>query len=302
MQYVKFFLIPPLQKWINNVILKRGVTTLICRCDTEASFLFLDLALEIFKKCCCGQKLLPLNNQRDFVLLYDGESTAMKKQMQKTSGSVARFNPNNTCKTYKSTLIATPAWKSTNMGAKCPINGITTEPPAKRLATSTVSVWSNTSPLSQQPIELPYRPLGGAAVTKKTRIPRIQETNQLRPHQPKPARARVELHLSKCTWHEPVTSNLNVPPHVLPVRSAIRSLSTPSLSKASHSTQGVGAQSMPIDNRDHISCNLKTSKINFAHVDKREPKEKDGWWKLTTQCLKIFILKVFSEDSLSDLQ
>ncbi|XP_056589646.1 protein polyglycylase TTLL10 isoform X2 [Triplophysa dalaica] len=234
----------------------------------------LDLALEIFKKCCCGQKLLPLNNQRDFVLLYDGESMAMKKQIQKTSGSVARFNPNNTCKTYKSTLIATPAWKSTNMGGKCPISGITTEPPAKRLATSTVSVWSNTSPLSQQPIELPYRPLGGAAVTKKARIPRTQETNQLRPHQPKPARARVELHLSKCTWHEPVTSNLNVPPHVLPVRSAIRSLSTPSLSKAS--TQGVGAQSMLIDNRDHISCNLKTSKIHFAHVDKREPKEKDG--------------------------
>ncbi|KAA0707086.1 Protein polyglycylase TTLL10 [Triplophysa tibetana] len=236
----------------------------------------LDLALEIFKKCCCGQKLLPLNNQRDFVLLYDGESMAMKKQMQKTSGSVASFNPNNTCKTYKSTFIATPGWKSTNRGAKCPISGVTTEPPAKRLATSTVSVWSNTSPLSQQPIELSYKPLGGAAVTKKTRFPRTQETNQLRLHQPKSVHARVELHLSKCTWHEPVTSKLNVPPHVLPVRSAIRSLSTPSLSKASHSTHGVGAQSMLIDNRDHISSNLKTSKIYFAHVDKREPKEKDG--------------------------
>ncbi|XP_057176089.1 protein polyglycylase TTLL10 isoform X1 [Triplophysa rosa] len=236
----------------------------------------LDLALEIFKKCCCGQKLLPLNHQRDFLLLYDGESMAMKKQMQKTSGSLANFNPKNTNKTYKSALIATPTWKSTNRCAKCPISGVTTEPPAKRPATSTVSVWSNTSPPSQQPIELPHKPSGGAAVTQKTRIPRTQETNQLRPHQPKPVRARVELHLSKCTWHEPATSNLNVPPRMLPVRSAIRSLSTPFPSKASNSTQGVGAQSTQMDNRDHISCNLKTSKIHFAHVDKREPKEKDG--------------------------
>lgn len=197
-----------------------------------------------------------------------------RKQLQKSSGS--NFNPkNNINNTHKSVLIATQTWKSTNRGIKCPISGATAEPPAKRPATSTVSVWSNTSPLSQQqPVELPHKPSGGAAVTHKTRIPRAQETNQLRPHQSKPVRARVELHLSKCTWQEPATSN--VPSRVLPVRSAIRSLSTPALSKASNSTQRLGAQSQQMDNRDHIRCNLKTSKVHFAHVDKREPKEKDG--------------------------
>lgn len=233
----------------------------------------LDMALEIFKKCCCGLKLLPLNNQRDFVLLYNGESMAMRKQMQKTSGSGSEFNPksssthNTTNKTHKSALTPAPTWKSTNRGIRCPIRGATTEPPAKRPATSNVSVWSNTSPLSQQPVELPHKPSGGAAVTQKTRISRAQETNQLRPHQPKPVRARVALHISKCTWQEPASSNLNVPARMLPIRSAIRSVSTPALSKSSNSTQRLGAQSQQMDNRDHISCNLKTSKIHLAHVE-----------------------------------
>uniref|UniRef100_A0A673MA12 Protein polyglycylase TTLL10-like n=1 Tax=Sinocyclocheilus rhinocerous TaxID=307959 RepID=A0A673MA12_9TELE len=38
----------------------------------------LDLTLEIFQKSCCGLKLLPLNSQRNFLLLYSGETKPLE--------------------------------------------------------------------------------------------------------------------------------------------------------------------------------------------------------------------------------
>ncbi|XP_066529116.1 protein polyglycylase TTLL10 [Hoplias malabaricus] len=50
----------------------------------------LDLVIEIFNKCRCGLKLLPLTSQRDFVLLYYGESLSKSftKQRSRTAGPI----------------------------------------------------------------------------------------------------------------------------------------------------------------------------------------------------------------------
>lgn len=97
-----------------------------------------------------------------------------------------------------------------------------------------------------------------ATLSQKPLTSKAQETNQPRPYQPRPVRARVELQLSKCTWQQPaVVSNLKVPPQ--PVRSAIRSLSTPALSKDLNPTQRLGAQGRQTDKMMHVSGNLKMS-------------------------------------------
>lgn len=234
----------------------------------------LDLAFEIFNKCCCGSKLLPLNSQRDFVLLHDGESTAVGKQRHKTTGPLLNLNSkgssthNNANKTHTSaaTTTTTPTWKSSNRFTKCPINRATKETPAKRPPPA--YGWPNISQPSQQPVELPC---GGSAVTQKIPISRDQETNQLRLHQPKPV--RVELHLSKCTWQEPAEISSGSA-CLMSMKSAIRSLSTPALSNGLNSTLRLGAQGRQMDNMAHVSCNLKTSKIHLAQMDKEESKEK----------------------------
>ncbi|XP_055044893.2 protein polyglycylase TTLL10 [Misgurnus anguillicaudatus] len=232
----------------------------------------LDLVFEIFNKCCCGSKLLPLNSQRDFVLLHDGESTAVGKQRHKTTGPLLNLNSkgssthNNANKTHTSAATTTPTWKSSNRFTKCSVNRATKETPAKR--PPPVYGWPNISQPSQQPVELLC---GGAAVKEKISISRDQETNQLRLPQPKPV--RVELHLSKCTWQEPAEISSG-PACLMSMKSAIRSLSTPALSNGLNSTLRLGAQGRQMDNTDHVSCNPKTSKIHLAQMNKKESKEK----------------------------
>ncbi|RXN26876.1 inactive polyglycylase TTLL10 [Labeo rohita] len=232
----------------------------------------LDLALEIFSKSCCGLKLLPLNSQRDFLLLYSGETVAITKQRHKTSGPSTNINSN------KTVAIATQTGKSTNRASRYSETQAKCSVPSTGVLSS--SALSNTTPPSQQPVELSLKqpsPLSQKPLTSKS-----QETNQPRPHQLKPVRPRVELQLSKCTWQQPaVISNLNMPPQ--PVRSAIWSLSTPALSKGSNSTQRLGAQGRQTDKMEHMSCNLKTSKIHLAEpyslhtvgTEMKEAKEKE---------------------------
>ncbi|KAI2649750.1 Protein polyglycylase TTLL10 [Labeo rohita] len=231
-----------------------------------------DLALEIFSKSCCGLKLLPLNSQRDFLLLYSGETVAITKQRHKTSGPSTNINSN------KTVAIATQTGKSTNRASRYSETQAKCSVPSTGVLSS--SALSNTTPPSQQPVELSLKqpsPLSQKPLTSKS-----QETNQPRPHQLKPVRPRVELQLSKCTWQQPaVISNLNMPPQ--PVRSAIWSLSTPALSKGSNSTQRLGAQGRQTDKMEHMSCNLKTSKIHLAEpyslhtvgTEMKEAKEKE---------------------------
>uniref|UniRef100_A0A8C2BQU0 Inactive polyglycylase TTLL10 n=1 Tax=Cyprinus carpio TaxID=7962 RepID=A0A8C2BQU0_CYPCA len=222
----------------------------------------LDLTLEIFHKSCCGLKLLPLNSQRHFLLLYSGETLTITKQRHKTTGAFSTLHPKSSSThidTNKTVAIASQTGKSTGRPSKY------SETQTKCLIPSTTvlssSALSNTIPPSQQPVELPMKQ--PSPISQKPLTSRAQETNQLRPHQPKPVRSRVVLQLSKCTWQHPaVISNLNVPPQ--PVRSAIRSLSSPALSKGSKSTQRLGAQGHQTDRMEHMSCNLKTSKIHLA--------------------------------------
>ncbi|XP_058619406.1 protein polyglycylase TTLL10 isoform X2 [Onychostoma macrolepis] len=240
----------------------------------------LDVTLEIFNKSCCGQKLLPLNSQRDFLLLYSGETVAITKQRHKTTGLFSTLHPKSSSthiNANKTLANATQIGKSTNRASKY------SETQAKCLGPSTVvlssSALSNTIP-SQQTVELPVK--APSPIFQKPLISKAQETNQPRPHQSKPLRSRVELQLSKCSWQHPVViSNLNVPPQ--PVRSAIRSLSTPALSKGSNTTQRLGVQGRQTDKMEHMSCNLKTSKIHLAEpyslhtvgTEMKENKEKE---------------------------
>lgn len=247
-----------------------------------------DLTLEIFNKSCCGLKLLPLISQRDFLLLYSGETVAITKQRHKTTGPFSTLHLKSSSthmNTNKTVANATQTEKSTNRAskysetqAKCPV-------PSTTILSS--FALSNTIPPSQQTVELPMKE--PSPISQKPLISKAQETNQPRPHQSKPQRSRVELQLSKCTWQHPaVISNLNVPPQ--PVRSAIRSLSTPALSKGSNTTQRLGAQGRQTDKMEHMSCNLKTSKIHLAEPcslhtvggtemkgNKEKEQEDDGW-------------------------
>ncbi|KAL0158245.1 hypothetical protein M9458_046321, partial [Cirrhinus mrigala] len=210
-----------------------------------------------------------------------GETVAITKQRHKTTGPISTLHPKASSthiNSNKTVTNATQTGKSTNRAGKYSENQAKCSVPSTSVPSS--CALSNTTPPSQQPVELPLKqpsPLSQKPLTSKP-----QETNQPRPHQPKTVRSRVELQLSKCTWQEPaVISNLNVPPQLM--RSAIRSLSTPALNKGSNSTQRLGAQGRQTDKMQHMSCNLKTSKIHLAEpyslhtvgTEMKEAKEKE---------------------------
>ncbi len=206
---------------------------------------------------------------------------AITKQRHKTTGPLSTLHLKSSSahiNTNKTGANATQTGKSTNRAskysetqAKCPV-------PSTAFLSS--SALSSTIPPSQQTVELPLKE--PSPISQKPLISKAQETNQPRPHQSKPQRSRVVLQLSKCTWQHPAAiSNLNVPPQ--PVRCAIRSLSTPALSKGSNTTQRLGAQGRQTDKMEHMSCNLKTSKIHLAEpcslhtvgTETKENKEKE---------------------------
>ncbi|KAK3547254.1 hypothetical protein QTP86_017805 [Hemibagrus guttatus] len=60
----------------------------IMSCTVLHSSCFSDLTLEIFNKCRCGLKLLPLSCQKDFVLLHCGDTVGVlvTKQRSRTAG------------------------------------------------------------------------------------------------------------------------------------------------------------------------------------------------------------------------
>ncbi|XP_043079923.1 protein polyglycylase TTLL10 isoform X2 [Puntigrus tetrazona] len=168
----------------------------------------LDLTLEIFSKSCCGLKMLPLNSQRDFLLLYSSETVTITKQRHKTTWPFSTLHPKSSSthiNTNKTAANATQTGKSTNRTRKY------SETQAKYPVSSTTvlssSTLSNTIPPSLQTVGLPVKE------TQKLLISKGQETNQPRPRQSKPLRSRVELQLSKCTWQHPAAvSSLTVPP------------------------------------------------------------------------------------------
>uniref|UniRef100_A0A3B1K319 Tubulin tyrosine ligase like 10 n=1 Tax=Astyanax mexicanus TaxID=7994 RepID=A0A3B1K319_ASTMX len=71
----------------------------------------LDLAFEIFNKSRCGLKLLPLSSQRDFVLLYCGESAGIPSttQRSRTAGGPRPAHHKSRCTSKKTNKASTAA-------------------------------------------------------------------------------------------------------------------------------------------------------------------------------------------------
>ncbi|TRZ02486.1 hypothetical protein DNTS_030305 [Danionella cerebrum] len=183
-------------------------------------------------KSCSGVKLLPLESQRDFQLLYSGESMALVNQRNK---STVPYSPQQRKirSTHKTVAISIQTSKPMN-------EKITFSQTPTKCDVRSTSLMSNPSPHPQKP--------------ERAAIPGLykpQESKPSRQNQIRLTHARVELPLSKCTWQNLVISNLNVPQQ--PLRNGIMSMSTSALDKCSNGLQkreaitGGSALLMPLE-------------------------------------------------------
>ncbi|TRZ02483.1 hypothetical protein DNTS_030305 [Danionella cerebrum] len=181
---------------------------------------------------CSGVKLLPLESQRDFQLLYSGESMALVNQRNK---STVPYSPQQRKirSTHKTVAISIQTSKPMN-------EKITFSQTPTKCDVRSTSLMSNPSPHPQKP--------------ERAAIPGLykpQESKPSRQNQIRLTHARVELPLSKCTWQNLVISNLNVPQQ--PLRNGIMSMSTSALDKCSNGLQkreaitGGSALLMPLE-------------------------------------------------------
>lgn len=132
-----------------------------------------DLTLEIFHKSCCGLKLLPLNGQRDFLLLYSGQSVVITKQRHKTTGPFSTLHQKSSSthiNTNKTVANATLTGKSTNRANKNSETQVKFQVPSTAILSS--SALSSTIPL-QQTVELPLKE--PSLRSQKHLIPKAQE-------------------------------------------------------------------------------------------------------------------------------
>uniref|UniRef100_A0AAY5KL19 Tubulin tyrosine ligase-like family, member 10 n=2 Tax=Esox lucius TaxID=8010 RepID=A0AAY5KL19_ESOLU len=201
----------------------------------------LDLTLEIFNKCRRGLKLLPLASQRNFVLLYDGETTPIPALSQKTkiAGPLRAQHPKSasiqkhltTSRTQK-TIVAVSEEKS--------LNGNTDYPDATKALSETPTYTETTqTPTANPPAPVTMHniPFFQVAINRHTvpaGDPRPQHTRKPSPRPPKPAHTRVELRLSKCTW-EQYPRNLKhwKTPSLLQMKTTLVSLSNPGQTEGS---------------------------------------------------------------------
>ncbi|XP_024239355.1 protein polyglycylase TTLL10 [Oncorhynchus tshawytscha] len=198
----------------------------------------LDLTLEIFNKCRCGLKLLPLASQRDFVLLYDGETahvpvlsrrskTAVPLQAQHPK-SVSTQMPFTTSRTQKTESVASVSReKSVSENTFSPV------------AMTAVLVPLTGTDATDHPAPVtthndPFLQTGPNRLTGPAGAPRPHPTHKPSPRPLKPAQARVELRLSKCTWQRRSgNSEHRKPSDLLWVKDTFMSLSTPALTEGS---------------------------------------------------------------------
>ncbi|XP_071772799.2 protein polyglycylase TTLL10 [Centroberyx gerrardi] len=151
----------------------------------------LDITLEIFNKCRCGQQILPLASQREFVLLYNGtfppasvlpcpksrtgattlKSASHQKTTQKTERTI--------CKSGKTGKSASTTSSDTSVNVL--------ETYSRQHKDPSVQTPSNSNSIS-------------TAAPKRRLTPNPAETLGNTRRLPKPPQPRVELKLSKCTW------------------------------------------------------------------------------------------------------
>ncbi|KAJ8016654.1 hypothetical protein DPEC_G00009490 [Dallia pectoralis] len=198
----------------------------------------LDLTLEIFNKCQRGLKLLPLVSQRDFVLLYDGETTSVPAPIQKskTAGPLQAQDTKSASTqkylTTRKTVVSVSVEKSAigNIGypdAMRALSETRTDSDATQTPTTNPPVLATThnSPSPQVATNRHTVPAGG---------PRPHRTPKPNPRAPKPAHARVELRLNKCTWEQHLRNMKHSKPlDVLQMKTTFVSLSSSTLTEGS---------------------------------------------------------------------
>eukprot|EP00063_Salmo_salar_P016022 XP_013990857.1 PREDICTED: protein polyglycylase TTLL10-like isoform X3 [Salmo salar] len=198
----------------------------------------LDLTLEIFNKCRCGLKLLPLASQRDFVLLYDGETahvpvlsrrskTAVPLQAQrpKSASTQMIFTTSRTQKTESVASVSREKSVSENTFSPVAMTAVLVPLTGTDATDHPAPVTTHNDPSLQTGPNRPTGP-GGA--------PRPHPIHKPSPRPLKPAQARVELQLSKCTWQRRSgNSEHRKPPDLLWVKNTFKSLSTPALTDGS---------------------------------------------------------------------
>ncbi|XP_062282593.1 protein polyglycylase TTLL10 [Scomber scombrus] len=153
----------------------------------------LDLSMEIFNKCRLRQRILPLANQREFVLLYNGVSPLDSVLAYSRSNTNSEFNQKVTKKTQPRRCKSGMEGKTVpSESPDNPVNvsasgeGSGSSKSGNRLSASTST---STLPLHQSSLSAP----GPSDICIKN------STQTVRNKKPPPP--RVELKLSKCSLH-----------------------------------------------------------------------------------------------------
>ncbi|KAF4078099.1 hypothetical protein AMELA_G00195470 [Ameiurus melas] len=211
----------------------------------------LDLAMEIFNKCCCGLKLLPLSSQKDFVLLHCGETAGMSstKQRSQTARPLWRAcskSQSSSEKTLQAVNISGCSWTAN----RCPA-------PSSTISSNSPDAFIHKS----SPIPQPRQNIANEQATSFTSANHLvrfsghsflqsssdtsdgevfetaQKTQGAKPAELNQSQLQsnkaIPIHM-ECTWKQPeVTSDLSKPEHVM-VKTAIISLSSPMLNDDSN--------------------------------------------------------------------
>ncbi|KAM3833837.1 uncharacterized protein ttll10 [Diretmus argenteus] len=163
----------------------------------------LDLTLEIFNKCRGGQRILPLANQREFVLLYsDAPASVPSCSKTRPAGSTlkTRSRPKTTQKTDRATC------KSGKKGKLASATSSDTSVISARPSTVSTSSLRHSSPTNQH---LPMQKCHTTMAPKHHLTPDPVDTLRPHPHPPKSSQPQVELKLSTCTRrHHPKKKNV----------------------------------------------------------------------------------------------
>ncbi|XP_067447666.1 protein polyglycylase TTLL10 isoform X2 [Thunnus thynnus] len=152
----------------------------------------LDLTLEIFNKCRLRQRILPLANQREFVLLYNGVSPPDSALAYGKSNTNSEFNKKITKKTQPRRCKS--VMEGTTVPLRFPDNSFNVSASGEGSGSSksghclTASTSTSTLPLHQSSLSAP----GPSGIRSNNSMQTIRNKN------PCP---RVVLKLSKCSLH-----------------------------------------------------------------------------------------------------
>ncbi|XP_062314172.1 protein polyglycylase TTLL10 [Osmerus eperlanus] len=279
----------------------------------------LDMTLEIFNKCRGGLKIVPLASQKNFILLYDGETPPLPAVTRpiKPSGltrrleSVPQQKPVNKTPTGEP-LVSQRSWRGVNKMQDPPATVSHAQPitdssstlvvaTAAVVSSSTASsstassstassstassstASSSTASSSTASSSTASSSTASSRTSSTTNVvlrphpsPKASEAPRSAPRPQKPAHARVELPLRKCTWLGRAGSpkRLHGAPELRSMKSMITSLSTSALSDASgRSLRRVGViKARPgSDLGQALSCAIKPTRLRLAPPGPGQP-------------------------------